>query len=82
MLFYIVGGGGGGGGGRLPVHKADNLTTFMCQLSWNLSALTSWNPQGLSRPVMGMLYFLVVTTWWMPKLLRWEQYWWQFSILK
>ena len=33
-----------------------NLTTFMCRLSWNLGASTSWNPQGLSRPVMGLLY--------------------------
>jgi hypothetical protein len=29
---------------------ADNLTTFMCRLSRNLGASTSWNPQGLSRP--------------------------------
>ena len=29
----------------------------MCRLSWNLGASTSWNPQGLSRPVMGLLYF-------------------------
>ena len=28
----------------------------MCRLSWNLGASTFWNPQGLSRPVMGMLY--------------------------
>ena len=28
----------------------------MCRLSWNLRASTSWNPQGLSRPVMGLLY--------------------------
>jgi hypothetical protein len=38
------------------VHRADNLTTFMCQLSRNLGASTSWNPKGLSRPVMGLLY--------------------------
>jgi hypothetical protein len=31
--------------------KADNLTTFMCRLSGNLGALTSRNPQGLSRSV-------------------------------
>jgi len=37
------------------VRKADKLTTFMCQLSSNLGALTSWNPLGLSRPVMGLL---------------------------
>ena len=28
----------------------------MCRLSWNLGASASWKPQGLSRPVMGMLY--------------------------
>ena len=28
----------------------------MCRLSWNLGASTSRNPQGLSRPVMGLLY--------------------------
>ena len=33
------------------------LPPFMCRLSWNLGASTSWNPQGLSRPVMGLLYF-------------------------
>jgi hypothetical protein len=35
---------------------AENLTTLMCQLSRNLGASTSWNPLGLSRPVMGLLY--------------------------
>jgi uncharacterized membrane protein len=28
----------------------------MCRLSWNLRALTSWNPLGLSRLVMELLY--------------------------
>ena len=28
----------------------------MCRLSWNLGTSTSWNPQGQSRPVMGLLY--------------------------
>jgi hypothetical protein len=28
----------------------------MCRMSWNLGASSSWNPQGLSRPVMGLLY--------------------------
>jgi hypothetical protein len=32
------------------------LTTFMCRLSRNLGASTSWNPVGLSRPVTGLLY--------------------------
>ena len=44
------------GGKRRPVCRADNLTTFMCRLSWNLGASTSWNPQGLSRPVIQLLY--------------------------
>jgi hypothetical protein len=39
-----------------PVHRADNLTTFMCRLSRNLGALTSWTSKGLSRRVMGLLY--------------------------
>ena len=33
------------------MRRADNLTTFMCRL-------TSWNPQVLSRSVMGLLYLL------------------------
>jgi len=41
--------------GIFPGHRADNLTTFMSRLSWNLGASTSWNPQGLSKPVMGLL---------------------------
>jgi len=44
----------GGKGGRCV--GLTNLTTFMCRLSWNLGASTSWNPQGLSRSVMGLLY--------------------------
>jgi hypothetical protein len=38
------------------VRRADNPTTFMCRLSRNLGASISWNPKGLSRPVMGLLY--------------------------
>ena len=41
----------------------------MCRLSWNLGASTSWNPQGLSRPVMGLLY-LHYTTY--SILVKWE----------
>jgi len=44
------------------VRRDDSLTTFMCRLSWNLGASTSWNPQGLSRPVIGLLYILNVNT--------------------
>ena len=36
--------------------RADNFNTFMCRLSWNMGASTSWNPQGLPRSVMGLLY--------------------------
>jgi hypothetical protein len=39
-----------------PMRRADNLTNLMCRLSWNLGASTSWNPLGLSRPVMELLY--------------------------
>ena len=49
---------GGEGGDRRPVRRAVKLTTFMCQLFWNLGISTSWNPQGLSRPVMGLLHLL------------------------
>jgi hypothetical protein len=38
------------------VRRSDNLTTFMCRLSRNLGASTFWNPKGLSRPVVGLLY--------------------------
>jgi len=48
----------GGKGGRCL--GADNHTTFMCRLSWNLGASASWNPQGQSRPVMGLLYLFTV----------------------
>jgi len=41
-------------GQRRPVRRPDNLTTFMCRLSWNLGASTSWNSLGLSTPVMGL----------------------------
>ena len=41
---------------RRPVRRADNLTTFMCQMSWNLGVSTSWNPQGVFRDVEGLLY--------------------------
>jgi len=34
------------------VRKADNLTW---QLSGNLGSSTSWNPQGLSRPLYGIV---------------------------
>jgi hypothetical protein len=38
------------------MRRADKFTIFMCQLSWNLGASTSWKAQGLFRPVKGLLY--------------------------
>jgi len=43
------------------VRRADKLTTFVCRVSWNLGASNSWNPLGLSRTVMGLLYLLPFT---------------------
>ena len=51
---------GGERGLRWPVRRADKLTTFICQLSWNLGASTSWNPQCLSRSVQGFLYLYLL----------------------
>ena len=46
-------------GVKVAVRRADNLTTFMCQLSWNMGASASWKPQGLSMPVQGLLYLYI-----------------------
>jgi hypothetical protein len=43
------------------VHRADNLTTYMCQLSRNSGVSTSRNPKGPSRPVAGKLYLYVLS---------------------
>ena len=32
----------------------------MCRLFWNLGDLTFWNPQGLSRLLMGVLYLILI----------------------
>jgi hypothetical protein len=34
------------------------LTTYTCQLSWNLGASTSWNPQGLSKDCFTIVFTL------------------------
>ena len=49
----------GGKGGRCV-----RLTTnhHSVPLSRSLGTLTSWNPLGLSRPVMGLLYLYLVLT--------------------
>jgi hypothetical protein len=41
------------------LRKADNLTTFIDLPSWNLGVSNSWKPQGLSRPVMRLIYLLI-----------------------
>jgi hypothetical protein len=46
----------------LPVCRADKITTFMSRLYWNMGASASWNPQGLSRNIMGLLYVQLLTT--------------------
>jgi len=46
------------------VSTAENLTMFMCWLSWNLGASTSWNPQSQFRPVMGLPYTIKVNLMW------------------
>jgi hypothetical protein len=48
------------GGLRRPVSRVDNIVTLICRLSWNLGASTSWNPQGLPRPVQGLLYLYIL----------------------
>jgi hypothetical protein len=59
----------------LGVSRADSLTTFMCRLSWNLEASVSWNPQDLSRSVMGLLYLLklLCSTEWGHRIISWAQ---------
>jgi len=38
------------------------IDVLMSWLSWNLGASTSWNPQGLSRPVKGLLFCFALYT--------------------
>ena len=45
-----------------PVCRAD----LPVPLSWNLGNLTSWNPLGHSRPVMGLIYLLYVRSLFAP----------------
>jgi hypothetical protein len=40
----------------------------MCRLSLNLEAPYSWSPQGLSRPVMGLLYLHLAQNFWLSVL--------------
>ena len=49
----------------------------MCWLSWNLGASTSFNLQGLSSPVMGLLYLLLTHS--MVHSPSWEANWFAAS---
>ena len=40
----------------MPVRKSDNLTTFICRFCYDLVASPSCSIQGLSRPLMALLY--------------------------
>jgi hypothetical protein len=57
-----------GGQGWQPGH-------LMCRLSWTLGASNSWNPQGLSRPVMRLLYLYHGVY----QLVRCESYVWRLA---
>jgi hypothetical protein len=64
----------------VPMRRADNLVTVMCRLSWNLGASTSWNPQGLTRPIMGLLFRPCVTIsvcnlWYIPSRVKSRRHW-------
>jgi hypothetical protein len=49
------------GGKRRPARRTDTFTTFMCRVSWNLGASTSWNSLGLQEAWKGIaLHFLSV----------------------
>ena len=41
---------------KRSLGRANNHIIFMCRLSWNVGASTSWNSQGLSWAAQGMLY--------------------------
>jgi len=43
-------------GGKSSLCVGWKHNNFMCRLSWNLGASTSRNPQGLYRPIKGLLY--------------------------
>jgi len=42
------------------VLRADDITTFMCRLFSKLGASASWNPQGLSMPVIGLIIIIII----------------------
>jgi len=48
---------------RQLVLRADNFVTLMCQLSGNLGASTSWNPQGFFQTCTGIVIILCRMQW-------------------
>jgi len=42
------------------VSRVDNIITLICRVYWNVGASTSWNLQGLPRPVQALLYLYLV----------------------
>jgi hypothetical protein len=62
----------GGGGVKAAGAYGDNLTTCMCRLSGNLGA-TSWDSEGLSRPVQGLLYLLYLICSFMEDNDEWKE---------
>jgi len=47
-------------GGKDGQCRGMTLPTSCATSHWNLGASTSWNPQGLSRIVQGLLYLLLI----------------------
>jgi len=45
---------------KVAGEGTEKLTTFVCRMSRNLGVSTSWNPQGISRRVQGLLYLTVI----------------------
>jgi hypothetical protein len=61
----------GGKGGRCG--RTDNLTTFMCRMSWNMGDSTSWNPlacPGLQWDCFTFFYSFRCLTGWKFSLLH------------
>ena len=52
------------------MRRADNLTTFVCRLSRNSGASTSWNPKGVFRPAAEKLFYPVSINIYSPNLVH------------
>jgi len=51
------------------VRRADDFTTFMCQLSGDLGTSTYRNPMGLTRSEQGFLYLFLLKSKWLYRFL-------------